>query len=156
MRIARAQLGLSYLEVLVAVLVIAFALPPAMQAMRIGMDATAARERSLVLTRRAEGRLETVLAEPFATLRAAAAAVRSKSAPTSYSDPSGAADRVLVFLSYYDAADGDGDRDPFTLADPNTDGDANPYTGTTPHIALLWVRVELEGTHVAFETLTSE
>jgi hypothetical protein len=76
--------------------------------------------------------------------------------PTSYSDAAGAADRVLVFLSYYDVADSDGDHDPFTLADPNTDGDNNPYTGTTPHIALLWVRCELEGTNVAFETLTSE
>jgi type II secretory pathway pseudopilin PulG len=148
--------GFSYLEILVAIVIIALSVPAALQAMRIGIDSTRAQERSLGLTQRAAGEMETVLAEPFASLRAAAASARSSTVPTSYSEPSGTADRLLVYLSLYDAADGDGDRNPFTILDPNTDGDANPYTGTSPHIALLWVRVQVEGTNVAFTTLTSE
>jgi hypothetical protein len=141
---------------LVAALVIALSLPPAMQALRIGLDSAEVQARSLPLGESAAGTLESVLAEPFATLRAEAASARTRTTPTSYSDPAGASDRRLVYLSFYDALDGDGDGNPFTILDPDADGDANPYTGGTPHIGLLWVRVQVEGTAIAFETLTSE
>ena len=157
MRSRRAgQAGFSYLEVIVALLVIVFSLPPALQAMRIGFESADVQAQALPLAQRAAGTLETVLAQPFATLRAEAARTRDRTVPTSYSDAAGAGDRVLVFLSYYDAGNSDGDNDPFTILDPDADGDANPYTGETPYIGLLWARVQVEGTAIAFETLTSE
>ena len=152
----RAQAGFSYLEVIVALLVMVLSLPPALQAMRIGLDSAEVRAQALPIAERATGTLESVLAEPFASLRAEAAKARTSAVPTSYSDPAGTPDRMLVYLSYYDAGNSDGDGNPFTLLDPDTDGDGNPYTGDTPYIGLLWVRIEVEGTAVAFETLTSE
>ena len=156
-RPARArEAGFSYLEVLVAIVIMALSLPAAMQALRIGLASADVQAQAASLADGATARLETVLAEPFATLRAEAASARTRTTPASYSDAAGTRDRVLVFLSYYDALDSDGDRNPFTIRDPNTDGDANPWTGTEPHIGLLWVRVQVEGTAVALETLTSE
>jgi type II secretory pathway pseudopilin PulG len=156
MRPLHTERGFSYLEILVALVIIVVTVPAALQAMRIGIDSTRVQGRSLGVTQRAAGEMETVLAEPFASLRTAAAAVRSSTVPTAYSDPAGTADRRLVYLALYDAANTDGDNNPFTILDPNTDGDANPYTGTSPHIALLWVSVQVEGTNAAFTTLTSE
>lgn len=153
---ACAEAGFSHLEVLVAVLVIALSLPPALQALRIGLASADVQAQALSLNERATAALESVLAEPFATLRAEAASAGARTNATSYSDPAGAPDRVLVFLSYYDALDSDGDGNAFTILDPNPDGDTNPWTGTAPHIGLLWVRVQLEGTAVTFESLTSE
>jgi prepilin-type N-terminal cleavage/methylation domain-containing protein len=155
-RLGPAQRGFSYLEVLVAVVVVAVALTPALEAIRTGFESADVHARSVQLAARAAGTLETVLAEPFATLRAEAAAAGAYKVPTSYSDSAGAADRAIVYLSYYDAGDSDGDGNPFTILDPDTDGDSNPYTGGTPHIGLLWARVEIEGTAVAFESLTAE
>ena len=155
-RVRTGQAGFSYLEVIVALIVMVLSLPPALQAMRIGLDSTNVQATALPLRERAEGELETVLAQPFASLRAEAARVRARSAPTSYSDAAGTPDRRLVYLSFYDADNSDGDGNPFTISDPNADGDANPYTGETPYIGLLWVRVEIEGAAIAFETLTSE
>jgi type II secretory pathway pseudopilin PulG len=153
---SRRQAGFSYLEVLVALLVIVLSLPPALQAMRIGLQSADVQAQALPLAQRAAGALETVLAQPFATLRTEAARVNGRTVPTSYSDAAGTRDRMLVFLSYYDAGNSDGDNEPFTILDANSDGDANPYTGGTPYIGLLWVHVQIEGTAIAFETLTSE
>ena len=152
----RAQSGFSYLEIIVALLVIVLSLPPALQAMRVGLDSAQVRANAIPLAERATATLESVLAEPFGTLRAAAAKAGNATVPTSYSDPAGTPDRRLVYLSYYDAGNGDADGNPFTILDPNADGDGNPYTGDTPHIGLLWMRVQIEGTAVAYETLTSE
>jgi len=54
----------------------------------------------------------------------------------------------LVYLSLYDA-----DANPFTITDPNTDSDNDPYTGTTAN--LLWLKVQTEGSNQALETLIS-
>jgi prepilin-type N-terminal cleavage/methylation domain-containing protein len=148
--------GFSYVEVLIAIVVIAVALPPALRALRIGLDSASVQAQATARGWRAAGAMETVLAQPFASLRAAAAAARTAKTPTDYSDASGTPDRALVYLSYYDADDWDGDGNPFTIVDPDADGDDNPYTGGTPHIALLWVRVEVEGTAVALEALAAE
>jgi len=47
----------------------------------------------------------------------------------------------------------DADADPFTLTDPNADGDNDLYTGSTAN--LIWIRVETEGTAQGIETLVS-
>ena len=51
----RAQAGFSYLEVIVALLVIVLSLPPALQAMRIGLDSAEVRAQALPLAGRATG-----------------------------------------------------------------------------------------------------
>jgi hypothetical protein len=122
----------------------------------VGLDSAGVQSRAALLEQRAAGTMETVLAEPFSSLRAAAASAGAPTMPSSYSDAAGATDRMLVYLSYYDAGDSDGDGNPFTLLDPNADGDGNPYTGTSPRITLLWVRVAIEGTALAFESLALE
>ena len=127
-----------YAEVLVAVVILAVAMVPAGNAIYSGLRSS---ERFVDATAEqfsARGRLEEVLAEPFATLEAAAVAAGGPSAATTYSDPPGPS-RRLVFLAYYDADDADSDDDPFTGGEPD----------------LMWVRVEIEGTTLGYETLTS-
>ena len=148
------QSGLTYVEVLVATLILATALVPALQALH-----GAAQTASVVAGQSAQrlrlgSALETVLAEPYGNLLAAAGAVNDRGTPTSYSDPAGTTDRRLVHVSFYDIANLDGDGDPFTIADPDTDGDSNPYTGGEVAIDLLWVQVTIEGAADTLETLT--
>ena len=57
--------------------------------------------------------------------------------PTSYSELAGSPGRLLVYLSNYD-----GD---------NADADGDPFTGTEPD--LLWIRVEIEDSVHALETV---
>ena len=81
-------------------------------------------------------RLETVLAESFTDLEAAAA---GPATPSSYSDPAGPPDRLLVYIAAFDADNADVDNDPFT----GTDSD------------VLWIRVVVEGSVMGLGTLTA-
>ena len=89
------------------------------------------------------GRLEELLAEPFADLDDAATAAGNETTPTTYSDVvtarNGRQVNMNVFLSRYDT--------------DNADSDNNPFTGTEDD--LMWVRVELPGTADGLETLVS-
>ncbi|MGH8496717.1 MAG: hypothetical protein ACREVN_11345 [Gammaproteobacteria bacterium] len=119
-----------------AVLVIAISLPPALDALSTavrGADAQAAQTARRYLV---NGRMEQVLAEAPASLDAAALAAGSPTVPSSYSDPSGAPDRLLVFLARYDL--------------DNADGDGNPFTGADS--GLIWVAVAIENTPIRLET----
>lgn len=136
----RAEAGLSYVEVLVATLILAASLVPALDALKAGLDGMRihedlARERHHLMSK-----LEEVLADPFLTLSAVASASPSPTTPTPYSDPVAAADRRLVYVFRYDGDDADGDGDPFTGVDSG----------------LVWVRVAVQGTPHAIETLTSD
>jgi len=84
------------------------------------------------------GKLETVLAEPFADLDAAAAAAGAYTAPTGYSDLAAVVPHQ-VFIWRYDADDAD------------TDG--NVFTGGEDD--LLWVQVQNRNGNQALETLLS-
>lgn len=146
------QCGLTYVEVLVATILLAIVLVPAIEALHTGMlgsdvRATVSQEHYGALSR-----MEELLAESHAMLAAAAEAAGDSKTPTSYSDPAGPVGRRLVYIALYDADNEDGDGDVFTVPDPNLDGDNNPYTG---YLGLLWVRVENEGSVTSFETLTS-
>ena len=146
------QSGLTYVEVLVATVLLAIMLVPALQALGTGVlgsevHASMVEERYAVLSR-----MEEVLAEPHSMLTAAAGAAGSYKNPTSYSDAGGTPSRRVVYVGLYDADDADGDGNVYTVPDPNLDGDFNPYTGYT---GLLWVRVELEGSVIGLETLTA-
>lgn len=146
------QSGLTYIEVMVAAMLIVIALIPAVEALHSGMLGSTILETSSNEHYAALARMEETLAETFAALTSAAAVAGSKSTPSSYSDAAGAPGRRLVFIALYDADNDDGDGDVFTVPDPNFDGDNNPYTG---YIGLLWVRVEVEGSVTALESLAA-
>lgn len=136
---ARQQLGFSYVEVLIAVAIMAIALVPAIESLQASMQNTGAHPAMATEEAWLSSLFETTLAESFSTLDSEALRVASSTIPTVFSDTAGTQPRRLVFLSRYDGDDADGDNDGFTGTD---DG-------------LLWVRVALEDSHRNFETLTS-
>ena len=134
------QSGITYVEVLIAAALIAVTLVPMMDAVRTASISAGVHEDAAVQNLHLVATMEDVLTEPFASLEAAATAAGSESALTSYSDLAGSNNRRLVFLSLYD-----GD---------NADTDDDPFTGTDQ--GLMWVRVEVEDTAQAIETLISQ
>ncbi|MEH6503307.1 MAG: type II secretion system protein [Cycloclasticus sp.] len=139
--------GFSYIEVMVAVFILAVAIVPAMEALQSGIQGADIHESLTHQHYAVNKRMEELMAEPYGPLLSAAEAATNATTPTSFSDPAAPADRVVVLLSLYDA----GDDDPFTIIDSNSDGDGDIYTGDTSN--LLWIRVEIENTAVAVESL---
>jgi len=133
--------GISYVEVLIAIVLIMLALAPALEALSPGEAAAGAHANRVEDHFAVAGRMEELLAEPFAALDAAATAAGSRVTPGSYSDTvtfqDGRTVTRNVYLSRYDS--------------DNADGDADPFTGTEAD--LLWLRVEIGDT--ALETLRS-
>lgn len=146
-RKSKAQ-GFSYVEVLVASMLIAIVLVPAINALQTGIQSTGIHQDLTVQHYLRLQKMEELQAEPYANLLTAAKTAANKTTATSYSDASGTSNRRMVFMALYDA-----DADPFTLIDPNTDLDNDLYTGSTAN--LLWIRVETEGTAQGIETLVS-
>lgn len=137
--------GFSYVEVLISVVLIAIVLVPAMEALQPGMAASGIHEIIAEDHYRLTGKMEEVLAEPFADLDAAAITAGSPTTATlSYSDiftyPNGRQITRNVFIAQYDGDNADSDNDPFTGTD----------------IGLLWVQVEIAGTALRLETLINE
>ena len=130
--------GFSYVEVMVAMLLVMTALLPALDSLFGAMAAT--RHRATVTEEHYHvfGKLEEMLAQPFWELDAEAVAVADSTVPTSYSEAPGTFRRRLVYLARYD-----GD---------NFDGDEQPLTGGDP--GLLWIRVEIENGR-SLETVTT-
>jgi hypothetical protein len=119
---------------------IAILLVPAIDAMYSGIRGGDLHAAQAVQHGRLMGRLERVLADSFAELATEADAAGGPGVPvTTYSDAAGTPHRVLVYLAHYDGDDADADADPFTGADED----------------LLWVRVALEDTPDAIETLVA-
>jgi hypothetical protein len=129
------QSGFSYFEVIIAALVLTMALIPALDALQVGLVGSSVQESYVVEHYRLAGAMEDILAQPFSALETDALAVGDPQVPTSYSDPVATPQRRLVYLSAYDP----------DAADPFVD-DA---TG------LVWVRVEIENTPHAVESLTT-
>lgn len=136
--------GFSYVEVLIATLLIAVTLVPAMDALLPASTGSSIHESRGEDHYRLNGRLQEVLAEPFASLDAAALVAGSPTTASSYSDVYTYADgRQItrnIFISRYD-----GD---------NADADNNPFTGGDE--GLLWLRAVIAGSALSIETLTSE
>ncbi len=131
--------GFSYVEVLVAVILIALTLIPAISAVFGGVQGGDIHEIRAVDHYRISGKLEEVLAKPFDELQAAADAAGGPGViVAAYSDAAGTERRLLVFLARYDGDNADADDDNFTGVD---DG-------------LLWARVQIENTLEGMETLT--
>ena len=135
--------GFAYVEVLVATLLLVVALVPALDALRPGVTAGGIQQRHASDHYRMLARFEEVMAEPFASLQAAADAAASPTVPSSYSGtfiyPDGRQITRSLYLSGYDGGNADGDDDPFTGMDAG----------------LLWLKIEIAGTHQQLEGLTS-
>jgi hypothetical protein len=138
--VPRRQTGASYIEVLIASVLIVISLVPMTNAVRGAIDSSAMHEDTAIRHLHMIARLEDVLAEPFSSLEAAATEAGSTSVPTSYSDSNGSVNRRLVYLSLYDGDNADLDGDPFTGVDPG----------------LMWIRTEIEGTLMSVESLVSK
>ncbi len=135
------QRGISYVEVLVATLVITISLIPAMDALTVALHGSQISAEQQRLYYHVQQGFEHVLAESFDALDAEAVSLANATTPSSlYSDAAGSADRRLVFLQRYDA--------------DNADADGNPFSGGDEGI--LWIRVALDGASLARETLVSE
>jgi len=137
---ARRQTGASYVEVLIATLLIVISLVPMTDAVRGAFSGAAHQEASAVQQMLLIAKMEEVLAEPFSVLEQAAAEADGGAASSKFSDPAGATNRRLVFLAM---VDGD-----------NADADDDAFTGTDP--GLMWVRTEIEGTQLFVESLVSQ
>jgi type II secretory pathway pseudopilin PulG len=138
---AARQAGISYIEVLIATLLILITLLPMMDAMQGATVSAGVHEEATLQGARLQATMERVMSEPFAQLEAAAIVAgkggNSFDQPSSYSDAQGEQYRRIVYLSLFD-----GD---------NADLDDNPFTGADPD--LFWIRTELEGTRLAVESL---
>ena len=94
------QRGLSYIEVLVATVLIVVALVPAMNALRGAISGGAVLQTEAVAAQRLRSKMEEVLAKPFAYLYAQTYLVGANtpaSVSDALSDPAGA-DRRLVIV----------------------------------------------------------
>lgn len=130
--------GFTYTEVLVAMVLIAAVLVPAVDALHGGIRGSAVHSEQAGQQMRLIGTMETVLAQSFEDLLDAADTAGDPTAiVAAYSDPPGTVNRCLVYLARYDGDDADSDGDPFTGTD---DG-------------LLWVRVAIEGSVKSLESL---
>ncbi len=132
------QAGLSYVEVLVATLLIAIALVPMLESLQPGLQGSEIQQQQSRVHFALRGKLETVLAEPFASLDAAATAAGSHSAASSYSDLAAAVPHE-VFIWRYDV--------------DNADNDDDPYTGGEAD--LLWLSIASEDGTFRIQTLLS-
>ena len=133
----RRQSGLTLVEVLVAMALLAVLLVPAMHALQTGIIGADVHSDIAASHFRLTSRLEELLAEPFVDLSDAAIAAGAPTTATSFSDAAGPPGRLLVYLSLYDGDNADADSDPFT----GTDAD------------LLWIRVDIEDTVHTLETI---
>jgi len=140
------QNGFSYLEVLIASLMVAIALVPAMNALQTGILSANIHQTLTTQYYLRLKKIEELQAEPFINLLAAAKTATNATTASSYSDAAGSKNRSLVYLALYDA-----DANPFTIVDSNKDLDNDVYTGDTAN--LLWVKVLTEGDSEGLETL---
>ena len=128
------QRGLSYVEVLIAVVIVAVCLAPATDALREGLRAAGMQSTHTVNQQRLKTRIEEVLANHFVTLDDAAMAAGNNPAATvaAYTDAAGSADRLLVTLYRYDGS-----------------------AATASDTGLLWVKAAIEGSNLQLDTLKS-
>jgi len=137
MSCGRKEHGLTLVEVLITIVLLAIVLVPAMRALQTGVIGAGVHGDVAASHYRLTSRLEELLAEPFANLSDAALAAGTQTTASSYSDPAGPTGRLLVYLSPYDGDNADADNDPFTGTDPN----------------LLWIRVDIEDTVQSLQTI---
>ena len=132
--------GLSFVEVLIAVLLVATALIPAMEALAPAMQSTGIHQSQVARQFLLAGKLQSLQAIGFDKLDSEAVLLgNATTASTSYSDPAGGENRRLVYLSRYDA--------------DNADTNSNPFDGVD--VGILWIKVAFEEGGSSLETLLS-
>ena len=131
--------GFSYLEVLIATVLIAITLVPALDALRPGIQGSALHKQQAEIHYALQGMMEQVLAENFDDLDAAATAAGAYTAATSYSDVFSPQITRNVYIWRYDVDDADSDGDVFTGGEDD----------------LLWVSVSLPDFSQSLNTLVS-
>ena len=136
------QAGFSYMELLIATLLIVILLVPALDAMQSGVQGSGIHTELARNQYRMISKMEQTLALPFTELLTQADLVADPTVliPVPYSDSAGTQSRRLVYLARYD-----GD---------NADADDDPFSGTDS--GLLWVRVTIEDSPRALETVIVE
>ncbi|MDH3633302.1 MAG: hypothetical protein OES20_01225 [Gammaproteobacteria bacterium] len=136
------QAGFSYMELLIATLLIVIMLVPALDAMQSGIQGSGIHTQLAQNQYRMISKMEQTLALPFSELLTQADLVADPTVliPAPYSDSAGTESRRLVFLARYDGDNADADDDPFTGIDAG----------------LLWVRVTIEDSPRALETVIVE
>jgi type II secretory pathway component PulJ len=136
------QSGFSYMELLVATLLITIMLVPALEAMQSGIQGSGVHTELARNQYRMISKMEQTLALSFSELLQQADLVADPTVliPAPYSDTAGTEFRRLVYLARYD-----GD---------NADGNDNPFNGTDE--GLLWVRVTIEDSQRSLETVIVE
>ena len=132
------QAGFSYLEVMVATLLITIALVPMMESLQPGLQGAQIHQDKTEVNFVLGGKLEQVLAESFDDLDAAAAAAGSPTTPTGYSD-AGASVPHEVFIWRWDVDNADADDDEFTGGEDD----------------ILWLRVATADGLIDLQTLIS-
>ena len=130
----RYERGFAYLEVIVAIILIAVALIPALDALQSGVQASSALAEGNSVALHLQEKMQIVIAEPLESLQRAVPASNPATTPSAYSDASGSANRRLVYLA-------------------NFDGATNAVTASAS--GLVWVKVTLEGGSQELQTLTS-
>jgi len=133
----RKEYGLTLVEVLVTVVLLAILLVPAMRALQTAVVGAGVHGDVSSSHHRLTSRLEELLAEPFVDLSDAAIAAGAPATASSYSEAAGPSGRLLVYLSLYDGDNADADNDPFTGVDPG----------------LLWIRVDIEDSVHTLQTI---
>lgn len=134
---ARNEYGLTLVEVLVTIVLLAIVLVPAMRALQTGVVGANVHRDISSSHYRLTSRIEELLAEPFVDLSDAAIAAGAPTTATSYSEAAGPPGRLLVYLSLYDGDNADADNDPFTGTDPD----------------LLWIRIDIEDSVHTLQTI---
>ncbi len=109
--------GYSYVEVMVAALLLSLSIVPATEALRVVMGSSSENRQQLILQYAALARLESTLAQPFAALEQEASATGGTT-PSSYSDPISVPNRIVVFVAPHDIDNVPPDNDPLTDPDP--------------------------------------
>ena len=133
------QSGITYVEVLVSVVLIAVLLVPAIEGLTPGIQASSINQFNTQAHYILLGKLEMLHTESFNTLDSAATNAGSFTTPTSYSDTSGNSIDHYVYIWRYDVDNADADNDVFTGGEED----------------LLWLRVALTDDSKSFETLVS-
>jgi type II secretory pathway pseudopilin PulG len=133
----RTQHGLTYLEVLIAVVILVIAMPAALATLSHAVNQSRLYVGSVESAAKLKSTMEMMLNVAFSDLDAEALSVGSPTVATSYSESAGTPNRALVYLSRYDGDNADVDDDPFTGVDAD----------------LLWIKVAIENRAHSFETV---
>ena len=133
------QSGLSYIEVLIATVLIAITLVPAIEGLTSGIQGSALNKQRVEIHYALKGKLEQLLSESFEDLDAAATAAGAHTTATSYSDIFSPTMSRDVFIWRYDVVDADGDGNEFTGGEDN----------------LLWISVALPDNSLSLQILVS-